>query len=44
MEPIYSGKSLYVIESLIQGDQWKGHTLYLHQGGLWNFLDHFMNI
>ncbi|UML83444.1 1-aminocyclopropane-1-carboxylate deaminase [Leptospira interrogans] len=44
LEPIYSGKSLYVIESLIQGDQWKGHTLYLHQGGLWNFLDHFMNI
>lgn len=43
LEPIYSGRSLYTIESLIQSGLWKGRTLYLHQGGLWNFLDHFID-
>ncbi|UOG40279.1 1-aminocyclopropane-1-carboxylate deaminase [Leptospira noguchii] len=43
VEPIYSGRSLYTIQSLIQSGRWKGRTLYLHQGGLWNFLDNFMD-
>ncbi|EMN45193.1 hypothetical protein [Leptospira weilii] len=41
IEPIYSGKTLYEIEALIRSGQWNGRTLYLHQGGLWNFLDSF---
>lgn len=41
LEPIYSGNSLYAIERKIDSGEWKGRTLYLHQGGLLNFLDQF---
>nr|WP_230458280.1 1-aminocyclopropane-1-carboxylate deaminase [Leptospira weilii] len=39
IEPIYSGRTLYTIEQKMASGEWKGKTLYLHQGGLWNFLD-----
>ncbi|MDI7224794.1 1-aminocyclopropane-1-carboxylate deaminase [Leptospira santarosai] len=41
IEPIYSGRTLYTIERLISSGELKGKILYIHQGGLWNFLDSF---
>ncbi|WP_231384537.1 1-aminocyclopropane-1-carboxylate deaminase [Leptospira alstonii] len=39
IEPIYSGKSLYTIQNKMDRGELTGRTLYIHQGGLWNFLD-----
>ncbi|AXR61608.1 hypothetical protein [Leptospira mayottensis] len=41
VEPIYSGKSLYTIQNKMDCGELTGRTLYIHQGGLWNFLDSF---
>ncbi|PJZ52534.1 1-aminocyclopropane-1-carboxylate deaminase [Leptospira adleri] len=42
IEPIYSGKSLYSIRKKMERSEISGRILYLHQGGLWNFLDSFL--
>ncbi|RHX93990.1 1-aminocyclopropane-1-carboxylate deaminase [Leptospira yasudae] len=42
IEPIYSGISLLTVEKRIDSGFWKGNTLYIHQGGLLNFLDPFI--
>nr|PJZ92291.1 1-aminocyclopropane-1-carboxylate deaminase [Leptospira ellisii] len=42
VEPIYSARTLFAIEARIRSGEWGGKTLYLHQGGLWNFLDQFV--
>ncbi|WP_232380595.1 1-aminocyclopropane-1-carboxylate deaminase [Leptospira ainlahdjerensis] len=42
IEPIYSGKTLYTIRKRMEGAGISGKILYLHQGGLWNFLDSFL--
>ncbi|WP_245667145.1 1-aminocyclopropane-1-carboxylate deaminase [Leptospira tipperaryensis] len=42
VEPIYSGKSLFEIQRRCESGELKGKVLYLHQGGLWNFLDLFL--
>lgn len=39
IEPIYSGRSLFAIEKKMEQGELIGKILYLHQGGLWNFLD-----
>ncbi|URD71154.1 1-aminocyclopropane-1-carboxylate deaminase [Leptospira borgpetersenii] len=44
IEPIYSGKSLYTIQNKMNRGELTGRILYIHQGGLWNFLDHFVDI
>ncbi|WP_210411172.1 1-aminocyclopropane-1-carboxylate deaminase [Leptospira kmetyi] len=41
LEPIYSANSVAAVQSRIDSGEWKGRTLYLHQGGLLNFLDRF---
>ncbi|RHX89684.1 1-aminocyclopropane-1-carboxylate deaminase [Leptospira stimsonii] len=42
IEPLYSGKSLFEIQRRCESGELKGKVLYLHQGGLWNFLDLFL--
>lgn len=42
IEPLYSGKSLFEIQTRCESGELKGKVLYLHQGGLWNFLDLFL--
>ncbi|TGL76324.1 1-aminocyclopropane-1-carboxylate deaminase [Leptospira yasudae] len=39
VEPIYSARTLAVTEMRIRSGEWSGRTLYIHQGGLLNFLD-----
>lgn len=43
IEPIYSGKSLYSLQKKMERLEVSGTILYLHQGGLWNFLDYFLS-
>ncbi|MBM9499406.1 1-aminocyclopropane-1-carboxylate deaminase [Leptospira sp. 201903071] len=42
LEPIYSGKTLFSIQKRMERSEISGRVLYLHQGGLWNFLDSFL--
>ncbi|WP_246813530.1 1-aminocyclopropane-1-carboxylate deaminase [Leptospira gomenensis] len=39
VEPIYSARTLALTEARIQSGEWNGRTLYIHQGGLLNFLE-----
>ncbi|MCG6168231.1 1-aminocyclopropane-1-carboxylate deaminase [Leptospira sp. FAT1] len=41
VEPIYSARTLSATETRIRSGEWSGRTLYIHQGGLLNFLDPF---
>lgn len=44
LEPIYSGKSLYTILEYIKEKSLTGRGLYIHQGGLLNFLKLFLDV
>ncbi|WP_225913574.1 1-aminocyclopropane-1-carboxylate deaminase [Leptospira yasudae] len=42
LEPIYSARTLATVETKVRSGEWSGRTLYVHQGGLLNFLDPFI--
>jgi 1-aminocyclopropane-1-carboxylate deaminase len=42
IEPIYSGKTLYTLEENLTKLRFKGKGVYIHQGGLLNWIDIFM--
>ena len=38
IEPVYSAKSIYTIEEILKQNKCKQNILYIHQGGIYNFL------
>jgi 1-aminocyclopropane-1-carboxylate deaminase len=42
LEPVYSAKSMYTIKKLFSENNYKGTSLYLHQGGLLNFASRYL--
>ncbi|MCB1177406.1 MAG: hypothetical protein KDK36_07500 [Leptospiraceae bacterium] len=41
LEPVYSGKTVFTISELAKQNNWEGEGLYIHQGGMGNFLSLF---